>query len=185
MTDFEQLNPVFYDCEASSLDGFPIEIGCACVDASKTMTSESHLIAPDRSWDVRGSWERRAERLHGIALETLLTTGESTIDVAKRMNDRLADRQLFADSSYDETWILQLFDSAGITPKFAIRRMLSDVLVRQFAASRRIGPDAYMELLAQTRLLWPPTHRAGPDARYWAHAWLAIMRNTPLQVPHD
>jgi hypothetical protein len=45
--------PVFYDIEASSLDGFPIEIGWARADlASGTILSEGHLIRPPPDWAV-------------------------------------------------------------------------------------------------------------------------------------
>ena len=53
--------PVFYDFEASSLDGFPIEIGWARADlASGTILSEGHLIRPPAAWDVRGTWDSSA-----------------------------------------------------------------------------------------------------------------------------
>jgi hypothetical protein len=36
--------PVFYDCEASDLEGYPIEVGWAFTDlGSGALVSESHL----------------------------------------------------------------------------------------------------------------------------------------------
>jgi hypothetical protein len=51
--------PVFYDCEASDLEGYPIEVGWAFTDpATGALVSESHLIKPPAEWPVKESWDR-------------------------------------------------------------------------------------------------------------------------------
>ena len=55
--------PVFYDCEASDVEGYPIEIGWAFLDPeARTVVSESHLIRPPDDWPIKESWDRAAER---------------------------------------------------------------------------------------------------------------------------
>src|SRR5215207_3452646 len=91
--------PVFYDVEASSLDGFPIEIGWARADlASGTILSEGHLIRPPPDWDVRGTWDASAAGRHRIALDELWRAGRPVLEIARRMNDALRGSELFADS---------------------------------------------------------------------------------------
>ena len=64
-------NPVFYDCEASGIEGFPIEVGWALVvRPTRSIHSEAHLIRPAPSWDVQGAWDPKAEALHGITWTT-------------------------------------------------------------------------------------------------------------------
>lgn len=64
--------PVFYDCEASDMEGYPIEIGWAFTDAATgVVVSESHLIKPPGDWPFEESWDPAAERLHGITLAQL------------------------------------------------------------------------------------------------------------------
>src|SRR5437868_2853186 len=91
--------PVFYDVEASSLNGFPIEIGWARADlASGKVLSEAHLIRPPADWDVRGTWDSSAASRHRIALDELWRVGRPVLEIARRMNDTLGGSELFADS---------------------------------------------------------------------------------------
>lgn len=70
--------PAFYDCEALDLEGYPIEIGWAFTDATTgSVVSESHLIKPAAEWPIKESWNRAAERLHGIALAQLRQDGHT------------------------------------------------------------------------------------------------------------
>lgn len=45
-------DPVFYDCEATGLEGVPIEIGWAFADVNNAIQSEGHLIKPPESWNL-------------------------------------------------------------------------------------------------------------------------------------
>jgi len=123
--------PVFYDCEASCIGGLPIEIGWAFIDKSGELQSESHLVKPPLHWDPD------AEKLHGISLEQLYVQGRPPFEVARRMNQVLAGRELFSDGpADDERWLRIIFDEAGLDPAFTIRRTYADVLTSQLAAKR-------------------------------------------------
>jgi hypothetical protein len=68
--------PVFYDCQASALEGFPIKIGWAYVGApSDAIVSESHLVQPPPVWPIETWWDPDAERLHRITLRQLRAEG--------------------------------------------------------------------------------------------------------------
>lgn len=165
--------PVFYDIEASSLAGVPIEIGWARADmVSGTILSEGHLIRPPADWDVRGTWQPEAARRHRIGIDELYRTGQPVWEIARRMNQTLRGSELFADSPFDEDWLGQLFDAAGIEPQFWVRRIDPAVLIERLAGDRA----AYAEAQRTALRLAPPRHRAEADARHWAVLWAMIVR---------
>jgi hypothetical protein len=164
--------PVFYDCEASDLEGYPIEVGWAFTDAATgVVVSESHLIKPPDDWPVRESWDRAAERLHGIGLAQLWRDGRPAWEVAQRMNAVLGGRELFSDAPQDETWLRLLFDAAGFEPTFTIRRTDARVLISQAAADRGLDEAAYARAEALATETAPRRHRAEADARHLALIW--------------
>jgi hypothetical protein len=169
--------PVFYDCEASSLDGVPIEIGWAFADAKTgAVTSEGHLIRPPPDWSVQESWDPAAEALHGISLVHLRAHGRAVWEIAQRMNNMLDGRELFSDSPLDEVWLRCLFEEAGLDPSFTIRRMDAQVLIAELAANRGLYADAYVQAKAVAARLAPRMHRAEADARYLVILWNAVAR---------
>ena len=171
--------PVFYDIEASGLDGFPIEIGWARADlASDTILSEGHLIRPPVDWDVSVTWDASAATRHRIPLDELWRTGKPAFEIARRMNDTLHGSELFADSPFDESWLQQLFDAAGLEPEFVVRRTDAAVLIKALAGDRAVYADAKRQALR----LAPPIHRAEADARHWAVLWAMVARPTPSQT---
>jgi hypothetical protein len=133
--------PVFYDCEATCIGGLPIEIGWAFTELSTgEIQSESHLIKPPLHWDMQPVWDPDAEKLHGISLKELLAHGRPPFEVAQRMNEVLAGRELFSDGpADDERWLRIIFDEAGLDPTFTIRRTHADVLIAQIAT--KLGWD--------------------------------------------
>jgi hypothetical protein len=87
-----EVEPVFYDCEASDVEGYPIEIGWAFTDPKTgAVVSESHLIRPPAEWPVKESWDRVAERLHGITLLQLSRKGRPSLG-SRPVHERRADR---------------------------------------------------------------------------------------------
>jgi hypothetical protein len=165
------LAPVFYDVEASSLDGFPIEIGWARADvASGTILSEGYLIRPPPDWDISGTWDPAAASHHRIPIDDLSRKGRPVLEIARRMNQTLAGSELFADSPFDEPWLRQLFDAAGIDPDFSIRRTDPAVLIGRLAGDRAIYAAAKRKALRDS----PQIHRAEADARHWAMVWSII-----------
>ena len=163
--------PVFYDIEASSLDGFPIEIGWARADlAMGAILSEGHLVRPPPDWDVRGTWDPSAASRHRIVFDELWRTGRAVLEIARRMNESLGGSELFADSPFDEAWLQQLFDAAGTDIEFSVRRTDPAVLIGALAGDRA----TYAAAKRQALRIAPPNHRAEADARHWAALWAII-----------
>lgn len=163
--------PVFYDIEASGLDGFPIEVGWAWADAaSGSIISEAHLIRPPSDWDVRGSWDPAAASRHRIGTDDLFRHGRSPFEIARRMNGTVHGRELFADSPFDERWLTLLFDAAGLEPEFRVRRTDPQVLIAALAGDR----TRYAAAKREAARIAPTTHRAEADARHWAVLWAMI-----------
>jgi hypothetical protein len=87
--------------------------------------SESHLVKPPLRWDMQPVWDQDAEKLHGISLKQLLAHGRPPFEIARRMNDVLAGRELFADAPADDERSLRIiFEEAGPDPAFTIRRTM-------------------------------------------------------------
>lgn len=171
------LDPVFYDCEASGLNGFPIEIGWAYVHSkSATIVAEGHLIRPAIEWNTAEGWDTDAEQLHGLTLDLFVREGKTAHAVASRVNEALRNRSLFADSPFDEGWLFQLFDAAGLSPTFQVRRTAPEVLARQFAVEQRLPYAAVDQAIVSAQRDHPQMHRAVRDAYHWAAVWLMLLR---------
>src|SRR5271166_809222 len=132
------LPPVFFDCEASSLDGYIIEIGWAFLDkGGENIVSAAHLIRPAPDWKIKDAWSAKSERLHGISLAHLREKGRPVEEIARIMNRELAGRELVSDNwRYDEMWLLQVFDAAGVEAAFTIRHTDARIVLEQAAADR-------------------------------------------------
>ena len=166
-------SPVFYDIEASSLDGFPIEVGWAWVEpASGTIVSEGHLIRPASVWDVHATWDPAAASCHRIGIDDLFRQGRPAFEVARRMNSNVRGSELFADSPFDEHWLTLLFAAAGLEPAFRVRRTDPEVLIACLAGDR----GRYAEAKREAARIMPMKHRAEADARHWAVLWAIIAR---------
>jgi hypothetical protein len=140
--------------------------------ASGTILSEGHLIRPPPDWDVRGTWEASAAARHRIKLDELWRAGRPVLEIARRMNDTLRGSELFADSPFDEAWLQQLFDAAGINPEFTVRRTDPAVLIERLAGDGTTYANAKRQALRTA----PPKHRAEADARHWAVLWTMLAR---------
>jgi hypothetical protein len=166
--------PVFYDCEASGLDGLPIEIGWAFVDSNNAIQSEGHLIKAPPSWNLARVWDPQAEALHGITPVQLAALGELPFRIVRRMNDALAGRELFSDSPMDETWLMRMFDEAGDHPAFIIRRTDANVLIAEHATQFGWEGRSLERVRDEALQLAPRMHRAEADARHLAQLWLMV-----------
>ncbi len=184
--------PVFYDCEASSIGGLPIEIGWAFADiATGKIVSESHLIKSPANWDIEPVWDPDAEKLHRISRDQLIAQGKPPIEIVNRMNTVLAGRKLYSNSPVDdERWLFKMWEDAGVpaftvgerqtialpAPKFAIRKMHAGKLIGRIAT--KLGWDAsdFKSAKAEAAHLAPRKHRAEADARHLAQLWLIIAR---------
>lgn len=171
------LAPVFYDCEASGLEGCPIEIGWAFVTPAGTLFCEAHQIFPAEDWRISEHWDDAAQSLHGISLADLLRHGRPAWEIARRMNRTLGGRELFSDSPHDEAWLRQMFDAAGLEPTFIIRRTDALALIARAARQRRLDADDWNHALELATRTAPRGHRAEADARHLAVLWqIAVGR---------
>ena len=169
--------PAFYDCEASSLVGFPIEIGWAYVDLpSMQIRSEAYLIRPPDHWWSDFIWDPEAEKLHGIPRQTLLQDGYPPREVAGRLNEALKDRQLYSDSPpYDEPWLRSVFAEAGLLPAFALSKTSAVGILGRLARAKSIDSHTFQRINAAALQIEPHRHRAEPDARYLAVLWKLML----------
>src|SRR5579864_5644507 len=171
--------PVFYDCEASGLDGFPIEIGWAFTEPKTgVIMSEGHLIRPPASWLAEGRWDPDAEALHGVSLVQLHAEGRPVWEVARHMNQALDGRELFSDSPLDQVWLRRIFDEAGLDPDFIVRKMDAEALIMTLATNRGLDADVYAKVKVTAARLAPRRHRAEADARHLAVIWKTVMTTT-------
>ena len=151
--------PVFFDCEASSLEGFPIEIGWAFLDSQTgQIQSEAHFIRPAATWDIERLWDPEAQVLHGITREHLKAHGKEPAEILRRMNSLLWGLDLFGDDSKDEIWIKQLIKEAGLAPSFTVRQKKARDLTAEFALGRGYRACGHLsQARAQTR--WMPARK--------------------------
>ena len=170
---------VFLDFEASSLskNSYPIEVAWVFENGQ----SETYLIRPAPDWT---EWDAEAERIHNIALKTLVDEGVPHDIVAQRMVEALSGHELFASApSWDGKWLSTLLRSAGL-PRHTLRLRDSDAAFYECAAGI-LAPHipaqdidhAVRDLLALTEMReanGPPAHRALPDALEEQQRWRAI-----------
>lgn len=147
--------PTLLDIEASGFGrgSYPIEIGLARADGS----SCAFLVQPQAEWT---HWDPKAELLHGITRGRLIREGHPVIEVARWLNDELAEIGVaYSDSwGYDNTWLSLLFHHAGMLPCFrleALRRLLCERQLQLWKATKE----------ALIRECGIQRHRAGEDAR--------------------
>ena len=114
-------------------------------------------------------WDPDAEKLHRISMQQLVANGQPPLQIARRMNDVLAGRELFSDGpDEDERWLRIVFDEAGLDPAFTIRRLHANVLMSQLAAKLGWDSAGYKAATTEVTRTSPRTHRAGADARHLA-----------------
>jgi hypothetical protein len=169
-------SPVFYDCEASSLEGLPIEIGWAFLDRQTgQIQSEGHLIKPPSNWDLRAHWNPGAQALHGITIEQLMAHGRPPSEIANRMNAALVGAELFSDDPLDVVWLGHLLKAAGCDPEFTICRTDANVLMAQVAQKLEWNTTRYEAAKEEANRLAPHIHRAEADARNLAVFWQIVI----------
>ncbi|RAH36435.1 hypothetical protein C9J49_016030 [Halomonas sp. SL1] len=146
--------PTLLDIEASGFGrgSYPIEVGLARADGSTC----AFLIQPLDEWT---HWDPKAELLHGISRNRLAREGHPVRQVARWLNDELAEVGVaYSDSwGYDNTWLSLLFHHAGMLPAFrleALRRLLSEAQMARWSDIK----EAIIEERGIHR------HRAGEDA---------------------
>ena len=132
-------------------------------NGGENIVSAAHLIRPAADWKIKDAWSAKSERLHGISLMHLREHGRRVEEIARVMNEELAGRQLVSDDfKYDERWLLQVFDAAGVKPAFTIHRTEAKILLEQAAADRNF--DLTLLNKARDEAERNRRHRADADA---------------------
>lgn len=156
---------VFLDLEASSLavDGWPIEIGVSWIDETGELVTWSSLIRPHGTW-AHAAWSDESEAVHGIARSDL-SQAPAAEDVAREAQDMFAGRLMLSDApAFDGRWLDTLQATAGFERETPILDF-DAVAMRSFEGDTL---DALYTSLTRRRA----PHRAGPDSRRLARAWL-------------
>ncbi|MEM9013855.1 MAG: hypothetical protein AAGB02_01995 [Pseudomonadota bacterium] len=143
----------FLDVEASGLGArsWPIEIGWCFLETEPV----SVLIKPHEKWPLE-EWEKTAESLHGVSMETLIMDGQFAGDVCDQLNAALGGKRVFSDSpDWDSFWLYRLFDAAKKRQNFTL-----DGLGAVFSRFSPEQIDAFVEVVTAQ---FPRRHRAAAD----------------------
>ena len=158
----------FLDLEASSLapNGWPIEIGLTWIDELDELVTWSSLIRPHPSWSS-AAWCADAEAIHRLTQADLLIARPAE-DVAAEAHAMIAGRLMISDGpKADARWLDQLLATVG-------RNREMPILDFDASALRRFEGDALDALYTSLTRRRAP-HRAGPDSRRLARAWLRAL----------
>lgn len=147
---------VFFDFEASGLGArsWPVEVGWVDLAGGQ----ESFLIKPHEDWSM-AAWDPIAEKLHGLAIETLKADGVAPRIVCDRLNAALRGASVYSDApDWDAFWLFRLFSACSVRPAFSLLdygRLLAPLIVGR---EERLFAKADQET--------PRRHRAIPDAEH-------------------
>jgi hypothetical protein len=168
--------PVFFDIEASSLEGVPIEIGWAFADAKTgSIQAESYLIQPPDAWHLAASWDEEAERLHGIGQGHLQREGNTASHIMHRMNEVLDGAILYSDApAWDGEWMRMIVDAGCVAPRFSVSHTEAHGFIGTLARDGDWRSEDVLALVGTIAATYPRTHRAADDARHLAALWFAL-----------
>ena len=168
--------PVFFDVDVVGGRPLPIEVGWAFVgDDQKSVISESYFVKPEE-WKAGNDWGHSEDQETRIS--DVLTAGRSVVQIARRLNVALADRNVFADDPFDEEWLIGMYDAVGVEPSFKIRRLLAKMLVQKCADVLGMSSTAFSRLQGAVERAGPRTQNAEANARHLALLWLTVTQTT-------
>ena len=160
--------PAVMDIEASGFgrDSYPVEIGFVLPDGQTWCT----LIRPAPDWT---DWDPAAEKVHRIALATVIRHGRDVLEVATQLNERLAGLTIYCDGwVQDCAWLDLLFEAAGLTPSFKLDNLRA-LLTEQEAAFWGVVKT---QITAEMRL---PRHRASSGAKILQRTLMRLRMPLP------
>lgn len=159
----------FLDVEASAIDGYPIEVGWAVIPARfddnpyNLIQSDAFLIRPPQAWvdSETYPWDPRAEALHGISMNDLMSQGLPISECCQVLEAALANKAVWCDSKVaDRDWLEILFAEHTGSMGIPIRLRYWDKLFHQYWDDHAPPMQAAREALQ----LLPTYHRARLDA---------------------
>lgn len=157
------------DFEASSSNGYPIEVGVAIHDPARSFISVwSSLIKPTVGWLQTMSWDPVAFRIHGITRAELMKA-PAAFDVARQLNALLAPAGVaYCDGwKWDHRWLFLLMEECPEPCAFQLHD------AGALGRTLRIRPSALFEHNDEP----PLDHRAGSDAERLLHKALTLAGN--------
>ena len=171
------MTPIFLDIEASSwgVDSFPIEIAWG----SSTSDIRNYLINPDGipNWT---DWSSKAEKVHGISREMLLSEGISPKKMCELLSDNLEGMTVYTDApDFDGVWLVSLFDACKIKPISIDLRSFDELMITSYSK----GMDTRLYDLKQLHRFkskaknFDKQHRASWDVEYLVRAWQLTQKS--------
>jgi hypothetical protein len=157
------------DIEASSFNGFPIEIGFADVDlTAETIDVSSRLIAPPANWVESLPWSYESEKIHGLSLDYIQENGDAVEEVAVWASETIGSRDTWTDGiNVDSRWLNMLLEYAPKRPTGRLRAFFGKYAL----------PEIVMDAINEdVRELGLRQHRAGDDTHNLALLALAHHR---------
>lgn len=144
------------DFEASSLQGWPIEVGVS-MRVSGAILTWSSLIRPAPKWSM-DDWAPAAEAVHGIA-RAQLNDAPTPAQVATELMRLIKSRRLLSDApDYDGRWLRELLLAGGSWDPVDVDNY--DAYAHEILRHDPRELDRVYERLARVKV----PHRAGSDA---------------------
>ncbi|MEQ3635686.1 hypothetical protein [Alcanivorax sp.] len=168
--------PKFIDVEASSLDGFPLQIAYG----SREGEIVSHLIRPFDSWlREENRWSPQAFKLHGLSIDLLLEAGSDPHEIAFRIEDDLWGETVYSDAAdYDHTWINILFSKVSVESGTHLVmpciREMNEILPRSWSPDGRRTVRDRIRLQAEKEGL--RIHHADADVLVHVRTWQEMQK---------
>ena len=162
--------PSVMDIEASGFgpQSYPIEIGYCLSSGEKFCT----LIKPLNSWT---HWDSSAEKLHGIAKQSLIQVGMDVRAVCTELNQRLMGATLYSDGwVVDKLWLNALYVAAHLEPAFSLRAIENIQTENQYFTWDKVK----QHLLRQGYM---QRHRASADAEFVQQVFLRTLDESPIR----
>ena len=165
-------SPVFYACIAATPDGPPIEIAWATSACEAYgVICESHLIQPPAAWNSELVREACALQPFALTLADLRDFGMSPSDLAARMNESLAERELFSATADDDARLRKLFDAANAAPTFTLRSSDAAELITELAGMMRLSQPAIARAKREAEVMGLTGIRAEAKVRFLLTYW--------------
>lgn len=166
------LPPAIIDVEASGFgpDSYPIEVGVVLDNGEKYCT----LVQPAPDWT---HWDENAEMVHRVSRDILAEHGKPMRAVAEELNAIIGTRDVYTDGwVVDSTWIIKLFQAAGLASAFSVRAL--EMILTE--AQMEIWHDTKERVLREMAL---KRHRASNDAVIIQQTYMATHDEQKRREP--
>lgn len=118
--------PYILDFEASGLDlddSYPIEVGW--INTEDESDFGSYLICPAPHWTY---WDKEAESIHKIKLETLVHEGLSRFEVADLIQEALQGQVVLSDApTFEQMWLDRLSEDSLVDNQIKVQSVFGNI----------------------------------------------------------